>query len=512
MTGDGPEAGTRGAIAIALAVILALAGGTLAFVEATRIEAAERALWEERARADAALLTSFFELTVAGLAKEWALEGRAEFEPSWTGTETPSAQGRFSPPREVLASFAGLTDPMEATRRTLVGAPFGDDKETLQFGVSTPSGAGVRFARFPVSPVIASLMARAAPDGLAVHVVTDETDPMERAAVASFAASSDFGDGVWRFRWHVLETYGGGIHGGAADIVRVAGVIGAICFAGFIGLLVGSNARISRAVALRTATLAEAKERAEAATRAKSEFLANMSHELRTPLNSIIGFSEVLESQIMGEDDWRRYREYSVDIRQSGRHLLSLINDILDLSKAEAGHLILDEAYVSVPDLIDGAVRLVHERARNGGVALQTAVAEDLPLLLCDERRVRQILLNLLSNALKFTPRGGRITVRGELDRKGGINLVVADTGIGMRAEDIPLALSKFKQLDGSDAPGDAGTGLGLPLAQNLARLHGGRLLIESAPGRGTTATVVFRDKRAAREEDVIVAGRGART
>lgn len=509
MTGEGERSGLkwRGIAALAVAGCLALSGALFAFSEGSRIEATERAIWEKRARSDAERLTTFIELTAERLAKEWALDARANFEPTWTGSASIDDAIEFMIPPEVAPSFAMLANPATARRETLVGAPFGADEATLAFGVSTPRETGIEYAVFEVKPIIASLMARAAPDGLAVHVVTDETVGADRGGIATFAASADFGGGIWRFRWHVLDTYEDGVHSGAGDIARVAGTIGALSLAAFVALLVWSNARISRAVDRRTAALAETRDRADAANRAKSEFLANMSHELRTPLNSIIGFSEVLESQMMGPEDWKRYREYSVDIRQSGRHLLALINDILDLSKAEAGHLILEESYVSVESLIDGAVRLVHERARNTGIELETECAPDLPLVLCDERRVRQILLNLLSNALKFTPKGGRIAVRGDVDSKGGITLTVSDTGIGMRPEDIPLALSKFKQLEGGDGPEDAGTGLGLPLAQNLARLHGGRLLLNSAPGRGTTATVVFREQRSARHEDVIRAG-----
>lgn len=512
MAGEGERSETkwRGVAAIAVAVGVSLLGMTVAFSEAARIEATERAIWEERARADAARLTTFFDLTMGRLAKEWALDARLDFEPTWIGQSDTDDALEFIVPSDVAPSFATLANPAAARRETLVGAPFGSDQHSLAFAVSTPRDTGIDYALFKVNPIVASLMARAAPDGLAVQVVTDDTVDVDRGGVASFAASADFGGGIWRFRWHVLESYEGGVHSGAATVVRVSGGIGAVSLAAFAALLVWSNARIARSVEHRTATLAEERDRADAANRAKSEFLANMSHELRTPLNSIIGFSEVLESQMMGPEDWRRYREYSVDIRQSGRHLLSLINDILDLSKAEAGHLILEESYVSVESLIDGAVRLVHERARNIGLELTTEHASDPPLLFCDERRVRQILLNLLSNAMKFTPKGGRITVQGGVDKKGGVTLSVTDTGIGMRPEDIPLALSKFRQLDGGDAPEDAGTGLGLPLAQNLARLHGGRLLLKSEPGHGTTATVVFRAQRSARREDVIRAGAGA--
>jgi PAS domain S-box-containing protein len=249
--------------------------------------------------------------------------------------------------------------------------------------------------------------------------------------------------------------------------------------------------------------LRRAKEQAEQASRAKSEFLANMSHELRTPLNAINGFSEILSRQMYGALGDPRYREYAEDINRSGRHLLAVINDILDLSKIEAGRYDLDERPVDVQRAIDEAIRLMRPRLDEGKLHLSRRVARDLPALHADERSVRQILLNLLSNATKFTPRGGRIQVRSRLNRMGELELTVADNGIGMRAKDIPLALEPFRQLDSVMSRKFAGTGLGLPLVQSLAELHGGRLEIESQPARGTTVTVAFPRTRVLRERVV---------
>jgi PAS domain S-box-containing protein len=237
--------------------------------------------------------------------------------------------------------------------------------------------------------------------------------------------------------------------------------------------------------------------------RAKSEFLANMSHELRTPLNAINGFSEILARQMYGPLGDPRYREYAGDINRSGHHLLAVINDILDLSKIEAGRYDLDERPVDVQRAIDEAIRLVRPRLDEGNLHLSRRIARDLPALHADERSVRQILLNLLSNATKFTPRGGRIQVRSRLNRMGEFELTVADNGIGMRAKDIPLALEPFRQLDSVMSRKFAGTGLGLPLVQSLAELHGGRLEIESQPARGTTVTVAFPRTRVLRERVV---------
>ena len=238
--------------------------------------------------------------------------------------------------------------------------------------------------------------------------------------------------------------------------------------------------------------LRRAKEQAEQGSRAKSEFLANMSHELRTPLNAINGFSEILAREMYGAHGDPRYREYSEDINRSGRHLLAVINDILDLSKIEAGRYELDERPVDMLRTIEEAIRLVQPRLHEGNLHLSRRIARDLPALKADERSVRQILLNLLSNATKFTPRGGRIQVRSRLNRAGEFELTVADSGIGMRPTDVPLALEPFRQLDSVMSRKFAGTGLGLPLVQSLAELHGGRLEIASQPEHGTTVTVAF--------------------
>jgi PAS domain S-box-containing protein len=242
--------------------------------------------------------------------------------------------------------------------------------------------------------------------------------------------------------------------------------------------------------------LRRAKEQAELANRAKSEFLANMSHELRTPLNAINGFSEILAKEMYGVVGDPRYQEYAKDINTSGRHLLSVINDILDLSKIEAGRYELDERPVDMLRTIDETIRLMRPRIDDGDLHLSRRIARDLPALKADERSVRQILLNLLSNATKFTPRGGRIQVRSRLNRRGEFELTVADSGIGMLLKDIPRALEPFVQLDGVMNRKFAGTGLGLPLVQSLTELHGGHLAIESEPARGTTVTVAFPSAR----------------
>ncbi|HEV3178120.1 MAG TPA: HAMP domain-containing sensor histidine kinase [Stellaceae bacterium] len=241
--------------------------------------------------------------------------------------------------------------------------------------------------------------------------------------------------------------------------------------------------------------LVRARAEAEAAGRAKSEFLANMSHELRTPLNAIIGFAEVIEQETFGATV-PRYREYASDIRGSGRHLLQVINDILDLAKVEAGQMLLHEARLDPALVMQGCVRLIKPRAAKSNVRLYTAFDPHLPVLQADEARLRQIGLNLLSNAVKFTKAGGRVSISTGLDRAGGISIAVTDTGIGMTAEEIAIALEPFQQVTSSLSRTNEGTGLGLPLTKTLVELHGGRLDIASLPGRGTTVTASFPPSR----------------
>jgi signal transduction histidine kinase len=235
--------------------------------------------------------------------------------------------------------------------------------------------------------------------------------------------------------------------------------------------------------------LRRAKEEAELASRSKTEFLANMSHELRTPLNAIIGFSDILMGQIFGPLGDQRYDDYARDIRDSGLHLLNLINDVLDVAKVEFGKLELTEEAVDIAAVVESCMRLMRERAETAGIKLVRTLPEGLPYLQGDGRRLKQILLNLLSNAVKFTPTGGRVAIRAEYG-KDGFRLIVEDTGIGIAAEDLEKALRPFGQIDSRLARKYQGTGLGLPLARSMAELHGGRLELDSAPNRGTTATL----------------------
>jgi signal transduction histidine kinase len=224
----------------------------------------------------------------------------------------------------------------------------------------------------------------------------------------------------------------------------------------------------------------------EVASHHKSEFLANMSHELRTPLNAIIGFSEVLSERMFGDLN-EKQAEYLKDIYASGQHLLSLINDILDLSKIEAGRMELELTEFDLPTAIENALTLVRERAGRRGIALGFTVDERLGQIRADERKIRQVVLNLLSNAIKFTPEGGRIEVRA-VPVNGAVEVWVTDTGVGIAPEDQEAIFEEFKQV-GTAAKKVEGTGLGLALSRKFIELHGGRIWVESQVEAGSTFT-----------------------
>jgi two-component system cell cycle sensor histidine kinase PleC len=240
----------------------------------------------------------------------------------------------------------------------------------------------------------------------------------------------------------------------------------------------------------------EARLRAEAANVAKSRFLATMSHELRTPLNAILGFSEVMKSELMGPLENPTYREYTASIHRSGSHLLNLINEILDLSRIEAGRYELTEEPVLLAAVVDDCYRLMKLRAENKGLEVTENFDETLPQILADERAMRQICLNLLSNALKFTPRGGRVTLKVARAWDGGQLISVRDTGPGIPKDELPKVMQAFGQGSLAHETAEGGTGLGLPIVRSLVELHGGSFELRSELRKGTEAIAFFPRKR----------------
>lgn len=246
----------------------------------------------------------------------------------------------------------------------------------------------------------------------------------------------------------------------------------------------------------RARELEEARDHAEQASRAKSEFLANRSHELRTPLNAILGFSDIIRSEILGPLGCERYRDYAGDIALSGEHLLDLINDVLDVSKVEAGKMELHESVVSVEETIRRSLRMIDERADRDQVRIDCDLPQGLPAVQTDEHKLRQILVNILSNAVKFTPSAGRIAVSATAHTAIGLRITIADTGIGIDPSQISKVLEPFGQVEGGLRRKYNGTGLGLPLAKALAELHGGRLALSSEATRGTRVSILLPARR----------------
>ncbi|MGE0119851.1 MAG: sensor histidine kinase [Dongiaceae bacterium] len=239
----------------------------------------------------------------------------------------------------------------------------------------------------------------------------------------------------------------------------------------------------------------DARDKAEAANRAKSDFLANMSHELRTPLNAIIGFSDIIKEQMLGPVENERYLEYTRDINNSAAHLLSVINDILDLSKIEFGNVPLIEETVDLDATIQACLAIIAERARNGGLTVAYTPLAAMPVLWAEQRRIKQILINLLSNAVKFTP-SGSIAVGLRREPDDDLAITVTDTGIGIRREDFDVIMAPFGQADTGLNRKFEGTGLGLPLTKAFVEMHGGRLALDSELGKGTVATVTLPARR----------------
>jgi signal transduction histidine kinase len=257
-----------------------------------------------------------------------------------------------------------------------------------------------------------------------------------------------------------------------------------------------NNGDLERRVDERTEQLTAARDRALAASKAKSEFLANMSHELRTPLNAIIGFSETMKLEVMGPIENAVYRDYLASIHASGQHLLGVINDLLDLSKIEAGRMELHEEIFDFQDIVAEMTHLLGEQAARDALAIGTEIQSSLPPIRGDKGKIRQLLLNLVSNAMKFTPKGGIITITAYLSRAGDFVFSVADTGIGIPADKIESVLEAFVQVQNVLTRNHTGSGLGLPLCKALIELHDGSMALESEVGQGTCVTVSLPERR----------------
>ncbi|MEC4687820.1 MAG: HAMP domain-containing sensor histidine kinase [Nitrospirota bacterium] len=240
-----------------------------------------------------------------------------------------------------------------------------------------------------------------------------------------------------------------------------------------------------------------ARLKAEGANRAKTEFLANMSHELRTPLNAIIGFSEIIEREILGQAQGNsKYVDYARDINGAGNHLLNVINDILDIAKIEVGQLELEEDVFDVDESLCICLKMLADQSQKNSVQLERTGLDSLPSLRGDEKKFKQIVINLLSNAIKFTPEGGQVSLGAEIDAHGDLKVTISDTGIGIAAEDLDKVMTPFAQVDSAHSRKHQGTGLGLPISKALSELHGGSFTMASEPGVGTTVTVCFPAER----------------
>jgi signal transduction histidine kinase len=487
----GPYRLTRN-FAVGAAIIIISAGWALA--ELNRNLAVEQL--ERMAEANNSALTHAFANSVWGrfeafIGSAHALSGediraRPETEALRRAIETLMAGTPVA--RIKLYDLGGLT--VFSTDTGQIGERLDDDEEELERFRSAVTGVTVSELESDAAPTAQASSARE-------HWVLSSYVPVRRGG------DSGSIEGVAEIYTDVTDVY--------AHIQRVGlahtAIVGAAFLVVFL-LLIGVVWRAERVIHKqhrRNLDLVANAARAEAASRAKSEFLANMSHELRTPLNAIIGFSSILKDEAFGPIGSGRYKEYAGDICNAGNHLLNVINDVLDLVKVDSGKMAVHAAPVDLRATAMSVAKLMEAEAAAGGIAVSMEVESGLAPIISDDTKIRQILMNLLSNAIKFTQSGGRVTL-GVAQTAGGrqTRIRVADTGIGMREEDVPIALAPFGQIDSALNRKHAGTGLGLPLSQRLARLLGGDLEVESSPGDGTTVTVILPTRAASVELDAL--------
>jgi signal transduction histidine kinase len=375
----------------------------------------------------------------------------------------------------------GITVPTdEAVANPGVARAKSQGEEEIDAFRSALNAAGVKFSLRRIGEASGGLSGVRGPDAapdltpkfdVANGIITAEVDRPAAAIAATASMGKDQALKEWQTRANT---------GAIALLLRSLFVAG-------VGWFVVLQLR--RREAMET-ELRVAKKAAEAASQTKSEFLAHMSHELRTPLNAIIGFSEIIKNQKFGPAS-ERYPVYAGDIFNSGTHLLALINDILNLSKLEAGRFVLQEDNVDLSVTVEACLNVLETQAQLSKIELSVSLDSGMRWIRADERRLRQILINLLSNAVKFTPEGGQVRVS-SVPKQGGLAIAVSDTGAGMAPEDIPNAMTPFGQIDSKVRRKLEGTGLGLPLAKQLVELHGGTFSIESKVGVGTTVRFVL--------------------